>query len=70
MSNFGPDMQVEIYSRGLTQPGDSGSLAALPVSFEDWEAKAREVLSDNAYWYVAGGAGAGSLDRVGTIPAT
>ena len=63
MPNFGPDMQLEIYGRGLTQPRDSSSETVLPVAFEDWEAKARAALSDNAYWYVAGGAGAGDTMR-------
>jgi isopentenyl diphosphate isomerase/L-lactate dehydrogenase-like FMN-dependent dehydrogenase len=31
--------------------------------FEEWEARARAALDDNAYWYVAGGAGAGDTMR-------
>jgi isopentenyl diphosphate isomerase/L-lactate dehydrogenase-like FMN-dependent dehydrogenase len=63
MSNFGPDMQQEIYSRSLMQPGDASSSPALPISFEEWEAKARAALPDGPYWYVAGGAGAGDTMR-------
>jgi lactate 2-monooxygenase len=66
MSNFGPDMQLEIYSRGLTgTPAGVGlpGSAALPIAFEDWEAKARSTLADGPYWYVAGGAGAGDTMR-------
>lgn len=66
MSNFGPDMQLEIYSRGLAQTpdgqGPSGT-TALPVAFEDWEARARAALADGPYWYVAGGAGVGDTMR-------
>ena len=63
MSNFGPDMQLEIYSRSLMQPKDSSAPPALPISFEEWEAKARAALPDGPYWYVAGGAGAGDTMR-------
>src|SRR5215213_3760897 len=63
MSNFGPDMQLEIYSRSLIQPKDSSAPSALPISFEEWEAKARAALADGPYWYVAGGAGAGDTMR-------
>jgi isopentenyl diphosphate isomerase/L-lactate dehydrogenase-like FMN-dependent dehydrogenase len=63
MSNSGPEMQLEIYGRSLTQPAGSSSQATLPIAFEDWEAKARAALPDGPYWYVAGGAGAGDTMR-------
>ena len=66
MSNFGQDMQLEIYSRGLARTSDEAGPPgnpALPVAFEDWEARARAALADGPYWYVAGGAGAGDTMR-------
>ncbi|MEO7502180.1 MAG: alpha-hydroxy-acid oxidizing protein [Gemmatimonadaceae bacterium] len=63
MSNFGPEMQLEIYGRSLSQPADASSQSALSISFEEWEAKARAALPDGPYWYVAGGAGAGDTMR-------
>lgn len=54
MPNFGPDLQLEVYS---------GAGANLPFSFEDWDARARAALDDGAYWYVAGGAGGGDTMR-------
>jgi lactate 2-monooxygenase len=59
MPNIGQDMQLEIYGGAAT--GAAGT--ALPVAFEDWEARARSVLPENRYWYVAGGAGAGDTMR-------
>lgn len=59
MANHGPEMQLEIYSAALTAPDEP----RLPVVFEEWEARARAALDDNAYWYVAGGAGAGDTMR-------
>lgn len=56
-------MQLEIYGRSLTQPSDSSGPSALPIAFEEWEAKARAALPDGPYWYVAGGAGAGDTMR-------
>jgi lactate 2-monooxygenase len=58
MPNPGPDMQLEIYSGALTS-----AEPRLPVAFEDWEARARAVLADGPYWYVAGGAGCGDTMR-------
>lgn len=52
MSNYGNQVQFEVY-RTMTQPDPD----RLPVSYEDWEAKAREVLEDGPFYYVAGGAG-------------
>jgi len=47
------DFQFEIYGRGLT-----GERPTLPVSVAALEERAREVLSPEAFDYVAGGAGA------------
>ena len=51
-------MQLEIYSGALTS-----AEPRLPVAFEEWEARARAVLADGPYWYVAGGAGSGDTMR-------
>jgi hypothetical protein len=48
LANF----QYEIYGRGL-----AGEKPALPVAAGDLEERAREVLSAEAFGYVAGGAG-------------
>jgi isopentenyl diphosphate isomerase/L-lactate dehydrogenase-like FMN-dependent dehydrogenase len=47
------NFQYEIYGRGLV-----GEKPALPVSISELEQRARELLSAEAYGYVAGGAGA------------
>ena len=47
------DFEFEIYGRGL-----AGELPRLPISTDGLQARAREVLSAEAYGYVAGGAGA------------
>ena len=52
-------MQLEIYSSALTAPGEP----RLPVVCEEWEARARAALDDDAYWYIAGAAGAGDTMR-------
>lgn len=52
MSNFGNQVQFEVYQT-MTQPDPD----RLPVSYEEWEARAREVLEDGPFYYVAGGAG-------------
>lgn len=59
MPNYGPEFQTEIYTKALLSPGE----ARLPVVFEEWEARARAVLPDDPYWYVAGGAGSGETMR-------
>ncbi|WP_394218797.1 lactate 2-monooxygenase [Halobacillus trueperi] len=52
MSNFGNHVQFEVYQT-MRQPDPD----RLPVSCEEWEARAREVLEDGPFYYVAGGAG-------------
>lgn len=51
-------MQLEIYSGALTS-----AEPRLPIACEEWEARARAVLPDGPYWYVAGGAGCGDTMR-------
>ncbi|MBA8826391.1 lactate 2-monooxygenase [Saccharopolyspora lacisalsi] len=70
MANYG-DYQLRIYLDGL-----SGKLPELPVSFEDLERGAEEVMSAQLWSYVAGGAGdertqranVASFDRWGLMP--
>lgn len=45
--------QFDIYTAGVSPE--------LPLRYEDLEARARELLSPEAYWYVAGGAGESSM---------
>lgn len=52
MSNFGNQVQFEVYQTMKEPKADR-----LPVSYEEWEARAREVLEDGPFDYVAGGAG-------------
>src|SRR5271169_187935 len=47
------DFQFEIYARGLVN-----ETPKLPVGLADLQERAREVLSAEAFGYVAGGAGA------------
>ncbi len=44
--------QTEVYLAGL-----GGTLPELPFAYEEWERRARELLSPEAYAYIAGGAG-------------
>ncbi|ROO24494.1 L-lactate 2-monooxygenase [Salinisphaera orenii MK-B5] len=48
--------QLSIYAGGL-----KGRRPDLPLRYVDLEARARQMLSDEAYWYVAGGAGESSM---------
>lgn len=48
----GPEHQQRIYLAGL-----NGNKPALPIAYEELEARARAALSPQAYDYVAGGAG-------------
>ncbi|MEO5588618.1 MAG: alpha-hydroxy-acid oxidizing protein [Gemmatimonadaceae bacterium] len=57
-TNVGAAMQLEVYGAGA-----AGKPIDLPFSFDEWEARAREVLPESAYWYVAGGAGGGNTMR-------
>ncbi|MBY7144810.1 lactate 2-monooxygenase [Virgibacillus sp. NKC19-3] len=52
MSNIGNDVQYKIYQT-MFNPDPN----RLPVIYEEWEAKAREVLEDGPFYYIAGGAG-------------
>ena len=59
MPNIGQDMQLEIYGGAAAAAGKP----VLPVAFEEWEARAKSTLPDEAYWYIAGGAGGGDTMR-------
>ncbi len=50
---YGTERQLQIYLAGI-----QGQKPATPVSYEELERQAREKLSQEAYGYVAGGAGA------------
>ncbi|MFC7061003.1 lactate 2-monooxygenase [Halobacillus seohaensis] len=52
MSNYGNQIQFKVYQT-MTDPNPD----RLPVVYEEWEKRAREVLEDGPYHYVAGGAG-------------
>jgi lactate 2-monooxygenase len=58
MPNFGQEMQLEVYGGAR-----SASDEPFPFACEEWEERARKVLSDEAYWYVAGAAGGGDTMR-------
>jgi lactate 2-monooxygenase len=53
---FGLQMQLEVY-------GGQGGAEALPVAPEEWERRARAVLADGPFDYVAGAAGAEDTAR-------
>lgn len=50
--NFGPEIQAQVYIRGL-----SGARPDIPTDFDTLEQKARESMSAEAWAYTAGGAG-------------
>ncbi|CAM3168426.1 lactate 2-monooxygenase [Filibacter tadaridae] len=52
MTNIGNQIQFGVYQ---TMPNPDPN--RLPIAFEEWEERAREVLEDGPYYYVAGGAG-------------
>jgi isopentenyl-diphosphate delta-isomerase len=54
--DYGPDRQAEVYLSGMLEDEPP----EFPVSYEDLEERAREELSDEAFAYVAGGAGSES----------
>jgi lactate 2-monooxygenase len=70
MPNFG-DWQFSVYLNGL-----SGVRPELPIAYRDLEARAEEVLSEELWSYVAGGAGdertqranVEAFDRWGIVP--
>src|SRR3954467_6647493 len=55
---IGQQVQLEVYGSAT-----AGKKIDLPFSFDEWESRAREKLSDEAYWYVAGAAGGGNTMR-------
>ena len=58
MTTIGQQVQLEVYGSAA-----AGKRIDLPFSFDEWESRAREKLSDEAYWYVAGAAGGGNTMR-------
>ncbi|KUO95338.1 hypothetical protein ATW55_04445 [Ferroacidibacillus organovorans] len=52
MPNFGNHIQFDVYK---TMPHPDPD--RLPVVYEEWERRAREVLADEPFYYVSGGAG-------------
>lgn len=58
MPNIGQDIQHQVYGAAV-----AGSRIDLPFSFEEWEARARKALPEEAYWYIAGSAGGGDTYR-------
>src|SRR5690625_4484263 len=54
MENIGNIIQYQIYQEML-QPDSNPD--KLPVVYEEWEQKARNILKDGPYYYIAGGAG-------------
>lgn len=52
MTNFGNEVQFSMYQT-MFNPDPN----RLPVVYEEWEEKAREMLEDSPFYYVAGGAG-------------
>ncbi|KGP73184.1 lactate 2-monooxygenase [Pontibacillus yanchengensis] len=52
MSNYGNQVQLKVY-----QTMHNPDPERLPVVYEEWEERARHVLEDGPYYYVAGGAG-------------
>lgn len=53
MAGYGNRVQFDIYQPGMKQDG-------LPISFEKWENRAKEILSDGPFHYIADGAGSGA----------
>src|SRR5690625_6279074 len=52
MGNYGDEIQFEKYQMMMDPDPER-----LPVSYEEWKDRARQVLDVRAYDYVAGGAG-------------
>ncbi|WP_062307860.1 alpha-hydroxy-acid oxidizing protein [Alicyclobacillus sendaiensis] len=58
--NIGNEAQFQIYQMRLTGQYRGETLC---ISVEDWVARAREVLSEEAFWYLAGASGRGETMR-------
>src|SRR5699024_503940 len=52
MSSFGDNIQFNLYKTMLNPDPNR-----LPVVYEEWEERARDILDDGPFYYVAGGAG-------------
>jgi lactate 2-monooxygenase len=59
VSNYGNLAQFEIYQSKYTGKSDT----SWPIAYEEWEQKARQLLEDGPFHYVAGGAGSGDTMR-------
>ena len=60
MTDADLDLQAEVYANfqwQLYQQGLEGGAPTLPISAVDLQERARQALSEEAYGYVAGGAG-------------
>ncbi|MDG5821102.1 alpha-hydroxy-acid oxidizing protein [Natronococcus sp. A-GB7] len=55
-TNYGPDRQETVYRQGMLE----GEPPEFPVAYEELEERAREELDEEAFAYVAGGAGSES----------
>lgn len=58
VTTIGQQVQLEVYGSAA-----AGKRIDLPFSFDEWESRAKEKLSEEAYWYVAGAAGGGNTMR-------
>lgn len=58
VNNAGQQMQLDVYGSAV-----AGKRIELPFSFDEWEARAKAALPENAYWYIAGAAGGGNTMR-------
>ena len=58
VNNVGQQMQLDVYGSAV-----AGKRIELPFSFDEWEARAKAALPENAYWYIAGAAGGGQTMR-------
>jgi lactate 2-monooxygenase len=58
VNNVGQQMQLDVYGSAV-----AGKRIELPFSFDEWEARAKAALPENAYWYIAGAAGGGNTMR-------
>jgi lactate 2-monooxygenase len=58
VNNVGQQMQLDVYGSAV-----AGKRIELPFSFDEWEARAKAALPENAYWYIAGAAGGGHTMR-------
>jgi lactate 2-monooxygenase len=58
MPAFGQEVQQQVFGAAVM-----GNRIDFPFSFEEWEARARAALPEEAFWYIAGSAGGGDTYR-------